>query len=107
MHTHICKNFILYVYKLAQPGWLGGSGGSVGPVHQKALGSIPYQCTYLGCKFDPELGHRGRQPTDISLTSMFLSLSLFLSLSPSPLLFSLTLKSINISSGEDLKRKLD
>ena len=29
------------------------------PVHQKVVGSIPGQGTYLGCKFDPWLSHVG------------------------------------------------
>ena len=43
------------------------------PIHQKVVGSIPTQGTYLGCRFDPPLG------------LMFLSLTSSLSLKKKPL----------------------
>ena len=50
------------------------------PIHQEAVGLIPGQGTYLGCRFDPWLGIYERQPISFSLTLMFLSLSLSLSI---------------------------
>ena len=57
------------------------------PIHQKAAGSISGQVIYLGCGFSPGQGMYRRQLTHVSL---------FFPLSPRP-----SLKSINISSGED------
>ena len=51
------------------------------PIHQKVPGSIPGQGTYLGCGFHPGGSAYNRQLIDVSL--------------------SLSLKSINISLGED------
>ena len=63
------------------------------PIHQRAVGSVPSQGTYLGCGFNPWQGTYKRQLTGFSLTSMSVCLSVSLS------------KSINISSGEDLKKR--
>ena len=47
------------------------------PVDQKVVGSITSQGTYLSCAFDaPGWGACGRQPINVSVTSMFLCLSL-------------------------------
>ena len=56
---------------------------------QNVVGSIPCQGTHLGCRFDPP-SRCIQEATGqcFSLTSMFLSL-----------------KSINVSLGEDLKKK--
>ena len=61
-------------------------------MHQKVASSFPGQGTYLGCGFDSLSGHSGRQLIDVSDVSV--------SLSPQPLP-SPSLKSINLSSGED------
>ena len=63
------------------------------PAHQKVVCWIPGQGTHLGCGFDPWSGACGRQWADV-LSHRCFSLSLSLPLS---------LKSVNISSGEDLK----
>ena len=63
------------------PGWCG-SVDEYGPVNQRVTGSIPCQGTYLGCEPGSHLGACKRQPIDVSLLSVFLSLSFFL---PSPL----------------------
>ena len=80
-------------------GWLHWFEHS--PIHQKVVGSIPGQGTYLGCGFHPHSGHIQEA------TNQCFFLPLFLSLSLSPLLFSQ--RSINITSGEDfllsLKKK--
>ena len=52
-------------------------GWSIILVHQKVVGSVPNWGTNLGFGFGPQVGEYGRQPTDVSLTSMFLSLSLW------------------------------
>ena len=79
--------------------WLGGSVGWSAIPYTKRL--IPSQGTYLGCVgSSPSWGAYGRTPTDVSLCHQCFSLSLFLSLSLSPPL-PLSLKAINISSGED------
>ena len=70
----------------ALAGWLGWLEHR--PTHQKVTGSISGQGTYLGCGFDPWLGHIQKGTNRC----------LFLSLPPS-------LKSINISSCESLKTK--
>ena len=62
------------------------------PVH---LASSPGQGIYLGCGFDPQMGH---VPEAID-RCFSLSFSLLISL-----LLSLSLKLINISSGEDFKK---
>ena len=50
------------------------------PIHQKVVGLIPSQGTYLGCRFNGWGAYR-RQPIDVSFTLMFfLFLSPFLSL---------------------------
>ena len=41
--------------KLALARWLGWLEHH--PIHQKVEGLIPSQGTYLGCRFDPLLGH--------------------------------------------------
>ena len=63
------------------------------PVHQNAVDLVPSQGTYLGCGFDLQW-RRIREATDgcfLSHPCFFLSSSLS--------------KSLNISSGEDLKKK--
>ena len=66
------------------------------PTHAKVVGLIPGQGTYLGCRFDPwPKPVSGATEQCFSLTLMFLSLSFSLPLS---------LKQINISSGEDLEK---
>ena len=81
------RNVVNTCQKLLNSPWLGGLVG----------------WGLKGCGFGPWSGHIpgllgacGRQPIDVSLTSMCLPPSLPLSLS---------LKSINISSGKDLKEK--
>ena len=67
------------------------------PVDGKVAGSIPVQGTYLGCVFDPLSRHRWKAANwCFSLTTMFLSL---------PLSLSLSLKAMGekMSSGEDKK----
>ena len=57
------------------------------PMHQKSVGSIPGQVTYLSGRFDPWSRHIWEVINQcFSPTSMSLSLSLSLSLSPSPFL---------------------
>ena len=66
-------------------------------VHQKVIGSISSQGTYLGCGINPHLGCTWKATNRcFPLTSIFLSSSL-----STPLL--LSLKSINVSLGEDYK----
>ena len=77
------------------PGLAGWSWLEHHPMHPKVAGLIPSQGTYIGCRFDPWLQARAR-----GNQSMFLShIDVSLSLSPF-----LPLKSINISSGEDIKQ---
>ena len=47
------------------------------PAHQKVVGSIPHHGTYLGCRFDPQLGHI-REAIDqyFSLSKKLISMSL-------------------------------
>ena len=65
---------------IALAGWL--SWLEHHPVHQKVtgLGVIPSQGTYLGCGFRPHQGAYRRQLINVSLSWMFFSLSLSLSL---------------------------
>ena len=65
------------------------------PTPQKVVGLIPSQGTYLGCGLSPWLGVYGRQPTDVSLSRQSFSAR------PHPLHLPLSLKSVNISSGEE------
>lgn len=80
---------LLCVYKHPQtvcPGWVGQLVG-LHPLHQKALDLIANRGTYLGCGFDPQLGHVWETTNQCS------SLSL-------PLPVSLKSMEKNISSGE-------
>ena len=77
--------YFLLILALAR--WLTGLEC---PIHQKVAGSIPSQSTYLGCGFNPQLG--AVQEETSRCFSLFLP--------PPP---SLSLKSVNISLGEDLK----
>ena len=73
------------------------------PSHTPKVGGlIPGQATYLGCDLITGQCAYRRQPVDVSLTLMFLSLFVSLSLSLSPL--SSLSKIKNISLGEDLKK---
>ena len=70
-------------------------------VHQKVAVLIPSQGTYLDCEFGPQSGHLWKATNQwFSVAWIFLSFSLPLSLCLSPYPTSLSLKSINISSGE-------
>ena len=60
-------------------------------------------CVPKGCRFEPWSGH-GLEATDQCLMFLSLSLSLSLSLPPSPD-SCLSLKSVNISLGEERKKK--
>lgn len=70
--------------KISIPHWMWLSCLQLHPVHQKFAGSVPCQDAYLHCKVELQVGHIGRQPLDVSLISVYLSLSLFLSHSCSP-----------------------
>ena len=77
----------------------GREAQSVGALSHipKGCRFVPGQDTYLGCRFDPQLGHVWRQPIKFLShirASFSLSLSTFLSL-----------ESMNISSGENKKKK--
>ena len=73
-------------------GWLNLGGHY--PIRQKAVGWIPGQGKYLGCRFGPQgLGVYQRQPIDVSFSYRCLSLSLSLSLS-----------SVSISLDEDFEK---
>ena len=67
-------------------------------IHQRGCGFDPSQGTYLGYGYSLTWGTQGRLPINVSLPCCFLSFSLSLSLL-------LSLKLINICSGEDLKKK--
>ena len=69
--------------------WLGWLPS--GPVNQKVAGLVPGQGTHPGCGFSPQKGHV-REATDRFFCSFSL-LFLFLPLS---------LKSVNMSLGEDI-----
>ena len=80
-------------------GYKKRSGGGPGQMAQlvgalscapEILGSIPGQGTYLGCRFNFHLGH------DVSLSCQCL---------PPSLIFPLSLKSMDIFLGEDVKKK--
>ena len=77
------------------------AGGSVGwsivPVHQNIVGLMPSQGTHLGLGSIPTQGACGEQLITVSLSHRCFSRSL-----PLPL----SLKSIHVSSGEDLKNKI-
>ena len=73
---------MIKIKKLTLKPWLGRSVGWSIVLHiKKVAGLIPDQGTYLGCRFDPLSRH---------ILSVCLSL-----------------KSINISSGEDLKKRIN
>ena len=67
------------------------------PICQKVVGSIPSQGTYLGCRFNPQLGAYKRQPIDVFLTHWCFSLSPLLPLSKS---------NEKMSSGDNKKKCL-
>ena len=76
----------------ALAGWRGGL--ECRPVQQKVVGSTLGQGTSLGCGFNPQAGHVWEaMDRYFSLTSKFLS--------PRQHPLPLSLKSINMSSGED------
>ena len=81
------KGEVSRVFKIFNPWlvWLSWLEGH--PVHGKAVGSISGQRTDLGCRIDPQSGHV--QEATTQCFSVFLSLSLSLSLPPQPLLHSL------------------
>ena len=55
--------------------WRGGSVGC--PIYQKVAGLIPGQGAFVGCGFDPSLGHIQEAADQwFSLTSMSVCLSL-------------------------------
>ena len=68
-----CKNsgHLVLIKSNVEP-WLGGSVGW--SAHQKVAGSIPGQCIYLGCGFDPRSGHIWRQLIGVSLSYQCFSL---------------------------------
>ena len=86
---------VLLETEAARPGQAARLVGVLS-MHQMAVGSIPCQGTYLGCRCDPQSGYV-QEATD-----QHFSLS-------HPLTLPLSLKSINISLGvsEDLKKPTD
>ena len=73
-----CKSFAYFKnWLVALAGWLTWLEHH--PEHQKVLGSIPSQGTYVGCVSDPWSGHVWEAISwFFSLTSKFLSLPSFL-----------------------------
>ena len=61
--------------------WVANLVGVSSYVHQKALGLISSQDTYLGCQFDPWSGHIGE-----ATNGWFSHINVSLSFPPPPLL---------------------
>ena len=79
------------IYRLALASWLSWLDHR--PRQQKIAGSIPGQSTYPDCRVPSPAGMRREGKQSIFLSHIDVALSVFLSL--------LSLKSINVSSGED------